>query len=262
MINGDTYLISYKCKSDDDAKPGNTNIGVAAMVTAYARMKLYRIMDSIESCSPGRVLYCDKDSVIYVDKPSEMWYNPPIGDYLGDMTDEITKDWGSEARIIQFASGGPKNYGFVVEKNGQLFEKIKVKGITLSDGTKDIMSFKTIANTADEYRAGNRVITEVPQQQFGVDKDHYVWSRLYKKKYRAVSDKGVVIQDSLYQLIPYGFMGDLYPTEHNAINNTENLPDCHEPIEAVFSDDEIDFNESMDSDSFGLMMADLEENNS
>ena len=259
MVNDDTYLISYKCKSDEDAKPGNTNVGVAAMVTAYARMKLYRIMDSIKSCAPGRVLYCDTDSVIYVDKPSEMWFNPPIGDYLGDMTDEISKDWGSDARIIQFASGGAKNYGFVVQQNGQIFDKIKVKGITLSDGTKDLMSFKTIANTADEYRAGNKVITEVPQQQFGADKDHYVWSRLFKKKYRAVSDKGIVIQDSLYQLIPYGYMGNLYPTEHNAADHNQQLPDFEEPVEAEFSDDEIDFDETMNDDSFALMMTNLAE---
>ena len=41
------------------------------------------------------------DSVIYIEREGE--YNPPLGDYLGDMTDELN---GGD--ITEFVSGGPK----------------------------------------------------------------------------------------------------------------------------------------------------------
>ena len=45
-------------------------------------MKLYSIIDEIESSSKGRVLYFDTDSVIFVDRPGSGWVVPQIGDFL------------------------------------------------------------------------------------------------------------------------------------------------------------------------------------
>jgi hypothetical protein len=41
------------------------------------------------------------DSVIFVHKPGQ--YKPPVGDFLGDMTDELNGE-----HIVEFVSGGPK----------------------------------------------------------------------------------------------------------------------------------------------------------
>ena len=43
------------------------------------------------------------DSVIYVSRPGDV-YEPPLGDYLGDMTSELPPD----CHISEFVSGGPK----------------------------------------------------------------------------------------------------------------------------------------------------------
>ena len=48
------------------------------------------------------VLYYDTDSVIYVSRPGQ--YAPPLGDYLGELTDELD----SGEQIVEFVSGGPK----------------------------------------------------------------------------------------------------------------------------------------------------------
>lgn len=50
------------------------------------------------------------------------------------MKDEIIKDYGPNAFISEFVSGGPKNYAYKVKSEGSDDEKIvcKVKGIRLN----------------------------------------------------------------------------------------------------------------------------------
>ena len=56
-----------------------------------------------------QVLYYDTDSVIY--KWCDGQTKIETGDYLGDMTDELDGD-----HIVEFVSGGPKNYAYKTEK--------------------------------------------------------------------------------------------------------------------------------------------------
>lgn len=52
-----------------------------------------------------RVLYCDTVSVIFTSRPGE-WV-PPLGPYLGDLTDELNDGSPGEDYITEFVSGGP-----------------------------------------------------------------------------------------------------------------------------------------------------------
>lgn len=64
-----------------------TNIFIAAFTTAMARLKLYESLERVQ-----QVLYYDTDSVIYRWKPGDP--EIPLGDYLGDMTNELEEgDW-------------------------------------------------------------------------------------------------------------------------------------------------------------------------
>ena len=72
-----------------------------------------------------RVLYYDTDSVIYVHEPGKP--EPPLGDYLGDLTDELDGDY-----ITTFISGGPKNYAYVTNNDKRV---TKIRGITLDHAT-------------------------------------------------------------------------------------------------------------------------------
>ena len=65
------------------------------------------------------VLYHDTDSIIFSVKDGE--YVPPLGEYLGQLTSELTcKEFGcrketcTEHYIEEFVSCGPKNYSFKV----------------------------------------------------------------------------------------------------------------------------------------------------
>jgi hypothetical protein len=61
------HIVNWKYKNETHAKENNTSIILASFVTAYARLKLYEILEEKEE----NVLYFDTDSLIYVLKPDE-----------------------------------------------------------------------------------------------------------------------------------------------------------------------------------------------
>ena len=63
----------------------STNVFLAAFTTAWARLKLYGVLDKLGK----NVLYHDTDSVIYI---SDGENDPPIGNFLGEFTDELDGD--------------------------------------------------------------------------------------------------------------------------------------------------------------------------
>ena len=73
---------------------GKRNIFVAAFTTCHARLKLYQYLDLLQE----QVLYFDTDLVVYRCKPAQP--TVPLGDYLGDMTDELE---GGD-HIVKFVS--------------------------------------------------------------------------------------------------------------------------------------------------------------
>ena len=118
MVNDETVEVHYKENDEFVEQNDKVNIVIAAFTTAYARLKLYDLLDLLQE----RVLYYDTDSVIYIHEPSKP--DPPLGDHLGDLTDEL--DAGDY--ITTFISGGPKNYAYVTNNGKSL---TKIRGITL-----------------------------------------------------------------------------------------------------------------------------------
>ena len=207
-INDETILVNHQFKEDEYDKAGNTSVAIASMVTSYARMKLHSIIDGIESSCLGRVLYFDTDSVIFIDKPNSGWYVPEIGDFLGDMTDEIEKDYGPESYIDRFASGGPKNYAYTVVTPNGIEIKTKIKGLNITSGIKSQLDFECVNEFAKEYRKGNNLVKEVDQLQFRADPKHDVYTKIFLKKYRSVSEKRMVIENGPIHTLPYGFVSN------------------------------------------------------
>ena len=83
MVNDETVELQYISKDEFVEQNDKVNIVIASFTTAYARLKLYDLLDVLQE----RVLYYDTDSVIYVHEPGKP--DPPLGDYLGDLTDEL-----------------------------------------------------------------------------------------------------------------------------------------------------------------------------
>ena len=82
----------------------NTNVALAAFVTCYARLKLFSELTKIGK----NVLYFDTDSIIFVANEND--YVPPLGEFLGEFTNEIDPEEGDY--IDEFVSAGPKNYAY------------------------------------------------------------------------------------------------------------------------------------------------------
>ena len=93
---------TYRTKEAFTHSSKNANIFIAAFTTAWARLKLYTLLEQLGE----RALYFNTDSVIYSVKSGE--WRPDCGVFLGELTNELNEgDW-----ITDFVSAGPKNYAF------------------------------------------------------------------------------------------------------------------------------------------------------
>ena len=193
MVNDETVEVQYISKDEFVEQNDKVNIVIAAFTTAYARLKLYDLLDLLQE----RVLYYDTDSVIYVHEPGKP--DPPLGDYLGDLTDEL--DVGDY--ITTFISGGPKNYAYLTN-NGKT--ETKIRGITLNyDATKKI-NMDVMRHLVDSRVNGHneeKVTVENPHKITRDKKEKNIVTKKMKKDYRIVYNKRVITEN--YGTLPYGY---------------------------------------------------------
>ena len=81
-------------------------------------------------------MYFDTDSVVYVIKEGEQ--EPLVGDFLGDLTDEL-----DGKHIVEFVSAGPKNYAYLLNDGDT---QCKVKGFTLNHQNAKKINFRTMCS--------------------------------------------------------------------------------------------------------------------
>lgn len=63
-IHEDVVMLCYRKVDDLKCKPGNTSVAVASMVTAYGRIRLFKLLHQIESVREGRLLYFDTGRLV------------------------------------------------------------------------------------------------------------------------------------------------------------------------------------------------------
>ena len=80
---------------------------------------------------------------------------------------------------------------------------MKVKGISLTEKTLEILSIEKMLQMARAYDNNKRLCVEVPQMQINTDKHHQLTTRNFNKTYQAVSTKRVIIDKNV--TVPYGF---------------------------------------------------------
>ena len=192
MINDETVEIQYIEKEGFVEENNKVNIVIAAFTTAYARLKLYDLLDLLQE----RVLYYDTDSVVYVHEPSKP--DPPLGDHLGDLTDELKGDY-----ITTFISGGPKNYGYITNTGEAI---LKIRGITLTYDASKTINITTMRDLVESYVSGDRhekVTITIPHKITRDRKERNIVTKRTKKDYRVVYNKRVVKNN--YETVPYGY---------------------------------------------------------
>ena len=197
ICNEDLLEVVFTSSDDECVENGKTNLFVAAFTSCHARLKLYSYLKVLGE----QVLYFDTDSVIYAHKPGQA--EVPNGDFLGELTDELEPG----DHIVDFTSGGPKNYGYTTA-NGKV--ECKVRGFTLHNvrGSQQLKYERLRQNVLDELtdpQDTRRHIDVVNPYFFTrnpATKELRVAPRT--KQYGLVFDKRVVHLDT-FRSYPYGF---------------------------------------------------------
>ena len=178
-----------------------TNIFLATFTTCWARLKLYSVLEQVQE----RCLYMDTDSCVYVSRPNAP--DPPLGDYLGDLTSELEcKDVGCKSEdcpghsIVEFCSSGPKSYAYRVD-NGH--EVCKVKGITLNYTNSQLINFQAIKDIVTGPNPAAKIVTSNPSKITRNKRRRLIYNRPEDKTYQMVFTKRVIQPD--LNTLPYGY---------------------------------------------------------
>ena len=192
LVNDKTVEVHYSNVGEFAEQNNKVNIVIAAFTTAYARLKLYDLLDLLQE----RVLYYDTDSVIYVHEPGKP--EPPLGNYLSDLTDELDGDY-----ITTFISGGPKNYAYVTNKGKSL---TKIRGITLDYATTGKLNpcvMRGLVYLHVNCHTEAKVTVDIPFKITRDKKEKNIITKRMKKDYRVVYNKRVITVN--YGTLPYGY---------------------------------------------------------
>jgi len=205
MPDENNIIVSYKHKDASDAFEGVQNVAIASMVTSYARVKLYEIIDIVETEKPGSVYYFDTDSLIYETSIGDDVLKAYLKPYLGDLTSEVPP--GFTIRAAAF--NGPKCYSYMMENDKGIQKSVvKVKGLSLTAEAQRKVNLHSMAELAKEFE-DTTVFQKscIPVDQFRIDTDRetfQIYSRNCIKKHRVTSDKRRILPLENYTL-PFGF---------------------------------------------------------
>ena len=175
--------------------PKKTNIAIAAYTTAYARLRLYSVLEKLGDA----VLYYDTDSVIYV---YEEGVPRPVvrGDCLGDLTDELNGD-----SICEFVSVGPKSYAYETVGGDVV---CKIKGFGLNFKTSQVLNKEAMEMMIED----NDYEVSVQPLQFDISDQHTISTHQWGdegKTFKMTCDKRHIDweHETEYRVntLPFGF---------------------------------------------------------
>jgi len=197
ISNPDVIQVSYSEQKDMHLGTNQTNVPLAAFVTCYARLKLYKYLSILER----RVLYFDTDLVVFISDPefSKSLDHPQLGDYLGEFTDELSGKF-----IHTFISHGPKNYAKYLSDGTS---ECCVKGISLNYIASQVCNADSMkALLLNEIKYEERQLA-VSQLKFTRDKKNWeILSYELEKSHGLVYDKRKLLAD--FTTLPYGYKNE------------------------------------------------------
>jgi len=194
FINDEAVQLDWAYNNDFIEASCRTNVVVAAYTTAQARLKLYSFLHRLGN----RAVYCDTDSICFTSAIGE--WDPPLGDFLGDLTDEVPNN-----AITKFVTGGPKNYAFTLRKPNSKGQSsiCKVRGITLNFKNSLDINFDTLKDMVTGQKQ-NGCITLVDTNKICRNRDTcHIITNTESKDYRIVFDKRVISEN--FNSFPYGY---------------------------------------------------------
>ena len=156
--DAEARTVQYRKRKEFKGLSRKTNIAIAVMTTALARVRLYEALDILK----GAVLYMDTDSIIYVEHEADGDDQPrvPRGSLLGDMTSELEEgEW-----IVNYVSTGPKSYAFETNLGNTV---CKVKGFSMKGTQNGHEMLHRLVEHKDEREF-------IPSLKFDIQQDHSI----------------------------------------------------------------------------------------
>lgn len=149
------------------------------------------------------VLYFDTDSIIFKSFPGGK--PPPLGNYLGDFKNELNEG----DKIVEFASRGPKNYGYQTRRGNQ---ECKVRIISLnSEGSKHlncpILRQNVLNDIQHPLTKARQTAIRKPYYIVRQAKNYSIQMEEQTNQYQLVYNK-CVIKPRTFQTYPYGYQAD------------------------------------------------------
>lgn len=195
-LTDDTVLFCYKLKEEAQQVSGNVNVAIAAYTTANARLVLYEYLKMLGE----RVLYFDTDSIIFTEKLGDV--NPPVGDFLGDLTDEIV-EYGEDAYISEFVTGGPKNYAYKIKMpDGSEKTICKVKGLRLNYMNSQFVNFDVIKDLVYNVDQNQNILLR--NWMIRRSENNIIYSKRTDYRYKVTVSKRRRVGDLGINTIPFG----------------------------------------------------------
>ena len=189
FVNEGVTRVTYKNKEEMVIPLKTGNVIVACFVTAYARLELFNLINSLQK----RVLYFDTDSVIYLCGDGDEQVK--TGSYLGELTNELAdNEW-----ITHFCSSGPKSYSYITNLNK---ETIHIKGFSLNnENVKEKLNFLSLHSCIENK---NQIINIKYVDKISKDKLNHIFKADEEKNFSFTFNKRVVKDD--FYTVPYGFL--------------------------------------------------------
>ena len=135
--------------------------------------------------------------------------HPALGDFLGDLTNEITPKHGPDAYITLFVRGGPKNYAYKVS-DGKTH--CKIRGLNLNYKNSLVLNFESLKEIVCKY-GSKPVRTSKNENKLKIVNECKIttekWTRRIvnkreEKEYQVVFDKRIIV-DKGQDSTPYGY---------------------------------------------------------
>lgn len=193
ILNSDIILLHYRMKKELERESSFINPIMGAFVTTYARLELLSLLEQLGN----RCVYADTDSVIFVS--GEDLADPPLGNYLGELTSEIPHG----TIITEFVTIAPKSYAIKICEASTPHKEVQVnircKGFTLTGRAKDLVNIETMKNILFKnvpLKTPAFCIKTMPKSGF-------VYNQTSDKVLKFTFDKRIVQKD--FTTLPYGY---------------------------------------------------------
>ena len=205
IVSENMLEVGYKVPEELCDPHPYVNHVLAAYVTAYGRIHLYKEMSKIQI---ENLAYCDTDCIVYRTYPGAT--DLTTGVELGTLSCEIYGNHNVADSIAVWVALAPKTYAYRLRKNPHICV-VKCKGITLNYTTNKIVNIESMIKLL-KLNVNSAISVSIRHQMERRKAQKSIYKKTLDKELSFTFDKRVVLDVESYCTLPYGHTD--IPSEH------------------------------------------------